>query len=81
MFPEGLPRVFSAASRFMSFCFGHRRFVNDTRWHHPIHLHGHAFRVLTRNGHPTRAREWQVRVAWRPIGTLATRGPSRPAPA
>ena len=25
-------------------------FRNDTRWHHPIHLHGHHFRVLTRNG-------------------------------
>ena len=24
--------------------------VNDTQWHHPIHLHGHHFRVLTRNG-------------------------------
>ncbi|MDN3518046.1 multicopper oxidase family protein [Aquisalimonas lutea] len=25
-------------------------FRNDTRWHHPVHLHGHHFRVLTRNG-------------------------------
>lgn len=32
--------------------------ANDTAWHHPIHLHGHAFRVLTRNGRPTRHREW-----------------------
>jgi FtsP/CotA-like multicopper oxidase with cupredoxin domain len=32
--------------------------VNDTMWHHPIHLHGHAFRVLTRDGRPTRHREW-----------------------
>lgn len=32
--------------------------VNDTLWHHPIHLHGHSFRVLTRNGAPTRNREW-----------------------
>jgi FtsP/CotA-like multicopper oxidase with cupredoxin domain len=23
--------------------------VNDTSWHHPIHLHGHVFRVLSRN--------------------------------
>ncbi len=23
---------------------------NETRWHHPIHLHGHHFRVLTRDG-------------------------------
>ena len=26
--------------------------VNDTSWHHPIHLHGHVFAVLTRNGKP-----------------------------
>jgi FtsP/CotA-like multicopper oxidase with cupredoxin domain len=32
--------------------------ANDTAWHHPIHLHGHAFRVLTRNGRETRHREW-----------------------
>lgn len=33
--------------------------VNQTRWHHPMHLHGHTFRVLSRNGAPTRHREWQ----------------------
>jgi FtsP/CotA-like multicopper oxidase with cupredoxin domain len=32
--------------------------VNDTRWHHPTHLHGHSFRVISRNGNPTRHREW-----------------------
>ncbi len=32
--------------------------VNDTSWHHPIHLHGHVFRVLSRNGKPTAHREW-----------------------
>ena len=32
--------------------------VNDTRWFHPIHLHGHAFRVLSRNGAASRHREW-----------------------
>jgi len=32
--------------------------VNDTQWHHPIHLHGHVFRVITREGKPTRHREW-----------------------
>jgi FtsP/CotA-like multicopper oxidase with cupredoxin domain len=32
--------------------------ANDTAWHHPMHLHGHVFRVLTRNGKPTRHREW-----------------------
>jgi FtsP/CotA-like multicopper oxidase with cupredoxin domain len=26
--------------------------VNDTAWWHPIHLHGFAFRLLTRNGAP-----------------------------
>ncbi len=32
--------------------------VNDTQWHHPIHLHGHVFRVITRAGKPTQYREW-----------------------
>ncbi len=31
---------------------------NETAWYHPIHLHGHSFRVITRNGQPTRDREW-----------------------
>lgn len=33
--------------------------ANDTAWHHPMHLHGHAFRVLSRNREPTRYRAWQ----------------------
>lgn len=32
---------------------------NETTWWHPMHLHGHAFRVVSRNGAPTRYREWQ----------------------
>ena len=32
---------------------------NETAWHHPIHLHGHSFRVISRNGRPTRHREWR----------------------
>lgn len=32
--------------------------VNETAWHHPIHLHGHAFRVLSRDGRPNPRREW-----------------------
>ncbi|MDW8468949.1 MAG: multicopper oxidase domain-containing protein [Burkholderiales bacterium] len=32
--------------------------VNDTVWHHPIHLHGHVFRVLSRDGRPNPRREW-----------------------
>ena len=39
---------------------------NDTAWHHPMHLHGHAFRVLSRNGVPTRHREWQDTVLLAP---------------
>ncbi len=27
-------------------------------WFHPIHLHGHSFRVIARNGQPARDREW-----------------------
>jgi FtsP/CotA-like multicopper oxidase with cupredoxin domain len=32
---------------------------NATAWHHPMHLHGHSFRVISRDGRPTRYREWQ----------------------
>jgi FtsP/CotA-like multicopper oxidase with cupredoxin domain len=32
--------------------------VNDTAWHHPIHLHGHTFRVLTRNGDAIAQEAW-----------------------
>jgi len=32
---------------------------NETAWYHPIHLHGHSFRVITRNGTPTKYREWR----------------------
>ena len=39
---------------------------NDTAWHHPIHLHGHSFRVISRNGRPTRYREWRDTVLMAP---------------
>lgn len=39
---------------------------NDTAWHHPIHLHGHVFRVISRNGAPTRHREWRDTVLLAP---------------
>jgi len=39
---------------------------NDTAWHHPMHLHGHAFRVIGRNGRPTRYLEWQDTVLMAP---------------
>jgi len=32
---------------------------NDTMFPHPIHLHGHSFRVIARDGAPTRYREWR----------------------
>jgi len=31
---------------------------NETAWWHPMHLHGHSFRVVSRNGKPTARREW-----------------------
>jgi FtsP/CotA-like multicopper oxidase with cupredoxin domain len=31
---------------------------NETAWWHPMHLHGHSFRVLSRNGAPVAHREW-----------------------
>ena len=34
------------------------RLANETAWHHPIHLHGHSFRVVSRNGKPNPRREW-----------------------
>jgi FtsP/CotA-like multicopper oxidase with cupredoxin domain len=39
---------------------------NETAWWHPMHLHGHAFRVISRNGAPTRYREWQDTVLMEP---------------
>ena len=41
-------------------------FVNDTAWHHPMHLHGHFFRVLSRDGTPTAHREWRDTVVLAP---------------
>ena len=42
------------------------RMTNVTAWHHPIHLHGHSFRVISRNGVATRHREWQDTVLMAP---------------
>jgi FtsP/CotA-like multicopper oxidase with cupredoxin domain len=39
---------------------------NRTAWHHPMHLHGHSFRVITRNGQPTQHREWRDTVLMAP---------------
>jgi len=32
---------------------------NETAWWHPMHLHGHSFRVISRNGKPNPGREWR----------------------
>lgn len=40
--------------------------TNNTAWHHPIHLHGHSFRVIKRNGQPTQYQEWQDTVLMAP---------------
>lgn len=39
---------------------------NRTAWDHPMHLHGHSFRVLTRNGKPVPHRPWRDTVLLRP---------------
>lgn len=40
--------------------------TNMTAWPHPMHLHGHSFRVISRDGQPTRFREWQDTVLMLP---------------
>ncbi len=40
--------------------------TNATAWHHPMHMHGHAFRILSRNDRPTRHREWRDTVLMDP---------------
>jgi FtsP/CotA-like multicopper oxidase with cupredoxin domain len=32
---------------------------NETAWWHPMHLHGHSFRIINRNGKPNPLREWR----------------------
>jgi FtsP/CotA-like multicopper oxidase with cupredoxin domain len=33
--------------------------INDTAWPHPMHLHGHSLRVISRNGRAEPLRLWQ----------------------
>ncbi|MGQ0524278.1 MAG: multicopper oxidase family protein [Betaproteobacteria bacterium] len=40
--------------------------INETAWHHPIHLHGHVFRIVARNGIPNGLREWADTVLMAP---------------
>ncbi len=46
------------------------RLVNNTAWHHPMHLHGHSFRVITRNATATPRREWLDTVLVAPRETV-----------
>jgi FtsP/CotA-like multicopper oxidase with cupredoxin domain len=39
---------------------------NETAWWHPMHLHGHSFRVVSRNGKPNPRREWRDTVLMPP---------------
>jgi len=39
---------------------------NETRWEHPMHLHGFSFRVLSRNGRPNMRSEWRDTVLVHP---------------
>ena len=39
---------------------------NDTAWHHPIHLHGHVFQVVARNGANVARAEWRDTVLMSP---------------
>ncbi len=41
-------------------------FRNETAWWHPMHLHGHSFNVLTRDGIPVPHDEWGDTVLVRP---------------
>jgi FtsP/CotA-like multicopper oxidase with cupredoxin domain len=43
---------------------------NQTAWHHPMHLHGHSFRVIRRNGKATRYNEWRDTVLLDPQDTV-----------
>jgi len=42
---------------------------NETAWWHPMHLHGHSFRVISRNGKPNALREWRDTVLMPPRET------------
>jgi len=41
--------------------------INDTRWPHAMHLHGHHFRVLIRNGKPEPLEPWRDTVTVDPL--------------
>ncbi len=43
---------------------------NDTAWEHPMHLHGHSFRVIRRGSRPSPRREWLDTVLIAPRETV-----------
>jgi FtsP/CotA-like multicopper oxidase with cupredoxin domain len=43
---------------------------NQTAWWHPMHFHGHSFRVLTRNGAAVPYRQWRDTVLLAPKDTV-----------
>jgi FtsP/CotA-like multicopper oxidase with cupredoxin domain len=43
---------------------------NETAWWHPMHLHGHSFRVVRRNGKANPRREWRDTVLVPPRETV-----------
>jgi len=43
---------------------------NDTAWWHPMHLHGHSFRVVARDGAPEEPAEWRDTVLLYPQETV-----------
>jgi FtsP/CotA-like multicopper oxidase with cupredoxin domain len=45
------------------------KLINDTEFEHPMHLHGHSFRVLSLNDRPVRYRPWRDTVMMGPRGT------------
>ncbi len=44
--------------------------VNETAWAHPMHLHGYAFQVVSRNGAPLPRSEWRDTVLLEPRDTV-----------
>lgn len=45
-------------------------FRNDTAWPHPIHLHGHVFQILSRNGKKAEIEIWSDTVFLQPEETV-----------
>jgi FtsP/CotA-like multicopper oxidase with cupredoxin domain len=43
---------------------------NETAWWHPMHLHGHSFRVISRNGRSNPRREWRDTILVPPRETV-----------